>query len=188
MSSFERLAVAAPASTPPVSAWRGRRHGEDRLYFMVRDPHSAFAAWEITPRLHLQAEAAARESDAGTVYQLRIERRQAEGGQPSTEAIADLPDAIGGEGWYVDLPVSGGECRALLGILLPGSFKVLLHSRWIPVPPDGPCAETGDWQLDPSAREWLDSRLGTARSGAGSSFGSSARRYLGASGPPEWRP
>jgi len=188
MSSLERLAAAAPAAKPPFSAWKGRRDGEDRLYLMARDPHSAFAAWEVTPALHLRAEAAARAKGARTSYQLRVERRLGEGAQVSIAATADLPDAVGGEGWHLDLPESGGECRALLGILLPGGFETLLHSRWIAVPPDGPCAKTGDWDLDQGALEWLDLRFGAARPGAGISFGSSARRYLGASGPPGWRP
>jgi len=155
---------------------------------MARDPHAAFAAWEITPALHARAGAAARERGARMAYQLRVERRRDEGAKTSVVVIVDLPDALGGEGWYLHLPESGGECRALLGILLPEGFETLLCSRWIPFPPDGPCAELGDWDLDQSAAEWLKRRFGAARPGTGSSFVSSARRYLGASEPPERRP
>ena len=188
MSSLERLAAAAPAATLPSSAWKGRRHAEDRLYLMVRDPHSAFAAWEITPALHRRAEAVARAADAAIAYQLRVERRRDGEAPASIAAIADLPDALGGEGWYFELPQSGGECRAALGVVLPGGFEPLLHSRWIPVPPDGACAETGEWDPNEGDLEWFDRLAGPTRPGLGSSFGSSARRYLGASGPPEWRP
>jgi hypothetical protein len=188
MSSLERLAAAAPAAAPPASAWKGRRHAEDRLYLMARDPHSAFAAWEITPGLHRRAEAVARAADAAIAYQLRVERRRDGGAPAPIAAVADLPDAVGGEGWYFDLPQSGGECRAVLGVVLPGGFEPLLHSRWIPVPPDGPCAETGEWDPNRGDLEVVDCSADHPVPDSEAHSGVRRGVTLGASGPPEWRP
>lgn len=173
MSSTGIRAAALPAVEAPPSPLQGRRYGEDRLYLMIRDPHRALAIWELTHATHARAETAARERRAPLRYQVRIERRsEKEGAAPL--ARVDLPDALGGERWYVDLPRAGGECRAVLGIELPGDFLVLLESDWAPVPPDGPCAEDGTWALTPEARAWLEERARRGR-GLDSSPGSFAR-------------
>ncbi len=187
MSSIDRFANVAPSAEPPPSSLRGRRHGEDRLYLFARDPHSLFAAWELSPALHARAEGLARAEGASTRYQIRVERRRDERDEAAVCVALDLPDAVGGEGWYIDLPAAGGECRALLLLLLPSGIAPLLRSRWTAVPPDGPCAEAGEWEIDAAAAEWLDRRFSDARSGPGGSVMSSARRYLGASAPSERR-
>jgi len=175
MNSSERLASALPETVvPPSSALRGRRYGEDRVYLLVRDPRSVLAIWELTPELHARARVIARDRKSALRYQIRIERREGKSA-PAVLATADIPDALGGERWYLGLPQGGGECRALLGVALPGAFETLLHSSWVPVPPDGACAEEGAWDLTPEARAWL---LERARAGAAPYAGSSsAARY-----------
>jgi hypothetical protein len=74
-----------------------------------------------------------------------IERRSSERDPGAVEATHDVPDALGGDRLYLKLPRPGGECRALLGFNLGGSFEALVQSSWVPVPPDGPCAEEGAW-------------------------------------------
>ena len=177
MNSSERLAPALPKTVePPPSALRGRRYGEDRLYLLVRDPRSVLSIWELTPELHARARVIARDQRSATRYQIRIERRESKSAPGAVLATADIPDALGGERWYLGLPRDGGECRALLGVALPGAFETLLQSSWTPVPPDGPCAEEGAWDLTPEARAWL---LERARTGAAPGAGSgSAARYL----------
>jgi len=177
MSSSERLASPLPETVkPPSSALRGRRYGEDRLYLLVRDPRSVLAIWELTPELHARARVIARDRKSALRYQIRIERREGKSASGTVLATADIPDALGGERWYLGLPQGGGECRALLGVALSGTFETLLHSSWVPVPPDGPCAEEGAWDLTPEARAWL---LERARAGAAPYAGSSsAARYL----------
>jgi len=182
MSSVERLTPSLRGAVePPLSTLRGRRYGEDRLYLLVRDPRSVLAIWELTPDLHARARTIARDRNAPLRYQIRIERREGARAPSVLSATADLPDALGGERWYLGLKPGAGECRALLGLVLPGAFETLLHSAWVPVPPDGPCAEEGAWDLTPEARAWLLERwrAGVAP-GAGSS---SAARYLAP--PPE---
>ena len=184
MNSLERLAPALPAVVePPPSSLRGRRYGEDRLYLLVRDPRSVLAVWELTPELHARAQERARERGHAPRYRIVIERRPDANAVAGAVAFAavDLPDALGGERWYVRLPEAGGECRALLGISLGQDFEPLLHSSWVPVPPDGPCAEEGAWDLTTEARAWL---LERSRAGRAPAAGmSSAARYQ-ASLPP----
>lgn len=180
MSSFERLGGAvAPASTAqPTASLRGRRYGEDRLHLLARDPHRVFATWEISASLAARAAASAAAAGAATRYQLRVQRAGSPEG-PIRETLShDLPDALNGDAWYVALPNPGGVARAVLGIELPGGFEALLFSRWTTVPPDGPCAETGAWPLDPAASEWLEREAARQRAASGAPMPSSATRYL----------
>lgn len=180
MSSLERLAPReseAPVEAPPA-AWRGRRHGEDRLHLLVRDPHRAFATWEVSEALARRAAALASSRGAAVRYALTVERAGDTEGSLESWRVP-LPDALGGEGWYVDLPHAGGSCRAVLGLDLPGgAFEPLLSSRWMPVPPDGPCRETGDWPADEVRRAWLERDAERQRGRVVTPLPSSASRYL----------
>ena len=93
-------------------------------------------------------------------------------------AAVDLPDAIGGERWYFDLPESGGLVRALLGLDLPGGPLALLVSRWAAVPPDHVCAEQGAWDIDATQAAWLERQATMGRGHAPGLWPSSASRYL----------
>ena len=95
-------------------------------------------------------------------YQIRVERtegketpagRVAAEGALQTVATAGLPNALGDDRWYLDLPISGGYVRALLVLALPSGFHTLLLSRWAAVPPEGPCREEGWWEATVSATE-----------------------------------
>ena len=177
MSSLERLAPSLPTLAPPPSSLRGKRYGEDRLYLLVRDPRTVLALWELTPALHARAEAAARDRGAPLRYRIVIERRQDERQPVEVQATVDLPDALQGERWYVTLPRSGGECRAVLGISIAGAYEPLLSSSWVPIPPEGPCAEEGAWELTAEAKAWLLERAKAARAAAGAA--GYASRYRG---------
>lgn len=180
MSSLERLATREPAVRvePPAAAWRGRRHGEDHLHLLVRDPHRVFAAWEVSEGLARRASALAASKGVPVRYALVLERSGGEPVPPRESVRIAVPDAIGGEGWYADLPRGGGSCRAVLGLELPVGFEPLLTSRWMPVPPDGPCRETGDWPVDDVRRAWLERESERLRGRAVSPLPSSASRYL----------
>ena len=176
MGSLERLAPALPTLVEaPPSALRGRTYGEDRLYLLVRDPHRVAAVWEITPALHARAERIARDARVPLRYLLRIEGRAREGAAVSIRAQADLPDALGGSSWYLTLAASGGECRACIGLERGGAFEPLLASGWVPVPPEGACAEEGAWDLTPEARAWL---LASAKAAESDLAPSSLARFL----------
>ncbi len=153
-STGQRLPALAEA---PPSSLRGRRYGEDRLYLLVRDPRTVMALWELTQATYEKAK--------GIRCQIRVERRATATSPGEPLLTIDIPDALQGERWYVTLPRSGGECRALLGVVLPEGFEALLGSSWVPVPPDGPCAEIGAWDLTKEARAWLEERARAARGG-----------------------
>jgi len=72
-----------------------------------------------------------------------------------------------------------------MGIDLPAGFETLLASRWTVVPPDGPCAEEGDWPLDAAAAAWLAREAERQRRSSGARMPSSATRYLTAPEPSE---
>ncbi|HEX7079138.1 MAG TPA: DUF4912 domain-containing protein [Candidatus Eisenbacteria bacterium] len=177
--STERLLARRPApSEPPPAAWRGRRYDEDRLHLLVRDPRRVFAAWEISRATAEAASASAARAGAPVRYALRIERAARAGDEAAESLRVDLPDAQGGEGWYVELPRGGGWARAVIGIDLPGGFEPLLASRWMPVPPDGPCAEAGSWPADESARAWLERDAERKRGQSVPRLPTSSTRYL----------
>ncbi len=186
MSSLERLAsTPAPARAvmPSPSSLRGHPYGEDRLYLLARDPRSVFVAWEATPGLHALAEKSAHARSAAVRYGLRIERREREGSAVSAIATVDIPDALGGEGWYLSLPRAGGECRAVLGLRFGEAFEPLLHSRWVPIPPDAPCADVAPWEVSTDARAWLLGHFAGPRRSPEGGAPSSAARYLAPEDP-----
>ena len=175
MSSTERLAAQAPAEAAPAPL-RGRRYAEDRLHLLIRDPHRALVIWEISPDLHARASSLASAAHAPLRYHVLVHQAPRSDDEPSATIAIDLPD----ESWYLDLEVSGGVARAELGLDLPSGFAPLLRSRWMPVPPDGPCAEMGAWPIDPESAAWLDLEAARARSGSPRTHPSSAARYLAA--------
>jgi len=184
MSSLDRLEPAATAEGPPAPL-RGRRHGEDRLHLLVRDPRRVFATWEISEALARTAMKCAESARAPVRYRLWIDRVAREGDSPRTVSWADLPDAVRGEGWYLDLPQSGGFARARIGLDLPGGPVTLLESRWMPVPPDGPCADVGDWDIDAASAEWLARQERIARIHRPGASPSSVSRFLDVPGRSE---
>ena len=105
MDSTGRLALAPLPADPPLSVLRGRRYGEDRLYLLVRDPRCVLILWELTAETHARAVAASRPPR----YQIRIDRRADPRAAVEAIATVDLPDALGGDRWYVTLPKPGGE-------------------------------------------------------------------------------
>src|SRR5215831_4545526 len=131
MSSLDRLQQAATAEGPPAPL-RVRRYGEDRLHLLVRDPKRVFATWQISASLARTAARRAESMRAPVRYRLWIDRVARVGDPPRTVSWADLPDAVGGDGWYLDLPESGGFARARIGLELPDGPTTLLESGWMP--------------------------------------------------------
>lgn len=188
MSSAERLAPLpsppAPGATGPVgeaASLPGRRYGEDRLHLLVRDPRRVLAIWELSPGTASAVAARAGSLGAPVRYRVRVERERepGEGLAPEIVAEADLPDALGGEGWYLAIPPRAGRCRAVLGLDWPGGFEALLTSRWVATPPEGPCDELGAWPLAEGGDAWVAREWRHARSPLAHGLApSSAARYL----------
>lgn len=178
MSSLERLTVEPGQALPPPASLRGRRYGEDRIHLLVRDPRSVLVVWELAPGTSERAGALAAVRGMPALYVLRLERRERADQRAAVQRDLDLPDALGGEGWYVELPLAGGELRATIGLRLREEFHPLLESRWTPVPPDGPCLEEGEWDLTPEAEAWLRARLAAAGAAAPGSGMPSMARFI----------
>ena len=188
MSSTERLApphAPAVAFVAAAASLRGRRYGEDRLHLLVRDPFFVMALWEIAPATADAAASRAQAANAPARYRLRVER--ARDGEPESAAVviaeADLPDALGGESWYLAIPPAAGRARALLGLDLHGRFESILVSRWVATPPAGPCDRVAPWPLGEGGEAWAAAQARLAGKGVGLSLPSSAARYLPATPP-----
>lgn len=121
------------------------------------------AVWEISEALAARAASLAREVGGPTRYVLTVDRVERDGEEPVTVARVDLPDALGGESWYVDLPRGGGRARARIGLDRGGAFEPLLESRWAPVPPEGSCAEEAPWEISAEHAAWLAEQGALAR-------------------------
>jgi hypothetical protein len=134
------------------------------------------AVWEISEEVAARAAASARTAKTPVRYVLAVERVERPGDAPEPLLSVDLPDALGGESWYVDLPRAGGFARARIGLDLGGRMETLLESRWAPVPPDGPCAEDGPWEIPPEHRAWLAGQSALAKA-RGSDVSSPTGRF-----------
>ena len=119
--------------------------------------------WEISEALASRAASSARAAGAPLRYVLTVERADP-GGEAVTVARVDLPDALRGDSWSVDLPRAGGRARARIGLDLRGTFEALLESRWAPVPPEGPCDEEAPWEISSEHAAWLADQGARARS------------------------
>lgn len=105
----------------------------------------------------------ARAAGAPIRYVLTIDRSDGDGKEPVIVVRVDLPDALGGDSWYVDLPRGCGRARARIGLDVGGTFEPLLASRWAPVPPEGPCAEEAPWEVSAEHAAWLADQEARAR-------------------------
>jgi len=119
--------------------------------------------WEISEALASRAASSARAAGAPIRYVLTVERAERDGEEPGTVSRVDLPDALGGDSWYVDLPRGGGRVRARIGLDLGGAIEPLLESRWAPVPPEGPCDEEAPWEISAEHAAWLADQGARAR-------------------------
>lgn len=180
MNSGTRLVPPGPlgaSATWVPASLRGRRYGEDRVHLLVRDPRRVLAIWELSQATASGAAARSKEAGAPTRYALRIEREREGELAPDVVGVTNLPDALGGEGWYVAIPPKAGRCRAVIGLDLPSGFEPLLTSRWAHTPPDGPCEETAPWPLGAEGEAWA-AREWSRAMGERAPAPSSTARYL----------
>lgn len=113
-------------------------YGEDRLVFLVRDPVTVFASWEITPN-SLQRVRDTLGSDARLALQLQAVH-------PAAEHVVSEYDVDGAHNCYVRHDGTAAAYRAVLGMRAGDRFIPLLHSRPTSTPPGKPSAITdSDW-------------------------------------------
>jgi len=119
----EEQLVASPGDGPPLPD----RYNETRVVLMVRDPHWAFAYWDIEDQ-----KAQRVKMDAG--FEQLVLRVQDLG--PGT--FFDIPIQWGDWSWYIYLPSQDGEYCLELGYLAGGRFRQLARSEAIRTPREAP--------------------------------------------------
>jgi hypothetical protein len=107
------------------------RYNETKVVLMIRDPHWAFAYWDI------EAQKAQRVRKDANFEQLVLRVRDCE---PSSSF--DIPIQWEDSGWYIYLPNADCEYCLDLGYLAAGRFKLLARSNTIRTPREA-VAEAG---------------------------------------------
>jgi len=114
------------------------RYNRTKIVLMVRDPHWAFAYWEIDDKTH------GKLPDTDESHQLILRVHE-------TETIRhpsfDIPIQFGDSSWYIYLPNQDRSYVLELGIVSEGRYSCLAKSNPIRTPREG-CAEARDLALD----------------------------------------
>src|SRR4030042_545660 len=111
-----RSAGAEEPGIPP-------RYNETRAVLMVRDPHWAYAYWDVE-----DAQAARVRRDAGfEQLVLRVQDLQ-----PASSF--DIPIQWSDSSWYIYLPNQDADYQLELGYLASGKFRLLARSNQVRTP------------------------------------------------------
>ncbi len=115
----EEEVPAAPIEEPHVS----QRYNETRAVLMVRDPHWAYAYWDVE-----DAQAARARKDTGfEQLVLRVQDLQ-----PASSF--DIPIQWSDCSWYIYLPSQDADYLLELGYLASGKFRLLARSNPVHTP------------------------------------------------------
>jgi hypothetical protein len=115
----EEEPLATAAEGPPIL----QRYNETRAVLMVRDPHWAFAYWDVE-----DAQAARARKDAGfEQLVLRVQDLQ-----PTSSF--DIPIQWSDSSWYIYLPNQDADYLLELGYLASGKFRLLARSNVVHTP------------------------------------------------------
>ena len=154
MSSLERLDVGTePAEAPPDGLARAPSRRGSPASARARSPPGL-------RRLGAERAAGPEGRRPGRLARgaRAVHARPGAGGGEEGAA----PGHAGGDsrrarrGGVVRRPAAGRRRLPRSRTGLPGGFEPLLVSRWMPVPPEGPCRETGDWPVGDVRRAWLE--------------------------------
>ncbi len=111
--------VPAPVEGPHLP----QRYNETRAVLMVRDPHWAYAYWDVE-----DAQAARARKDAGfEQLVLRVQDLQ-----PASSF--DIPIQWSDCSWYIYLPSQDADYQLELGYLASGKFRLLARSNQVRTP------------------------------------------------------
>lgn len=123
----EELAPAG-GDGPPLPA----RYNETRVVLMVRDPHWAFAYWDVED----QKAQRVRKDPGFEQLVLRVQDR-------GPKTFFDIPIQWGDASWYIYLPNPDAEYCLELGYLSSGKFRQLASSEPIHTPRESMLEEQG---------------------------------------------
>jgi hypothetical protein len=120
------------------------RYNQTKIVFMVRDPHWAFAYWDIDNKTYEKLP------DKEESHQLILRVHETESirtpssGKP---AFFDIPIQLVDSSWYIYLPNQDCSYILELGIVRDGRYSCLARSNPLRTPREG-VAEDQDYALD----------------------------------------
>lgn len=157
-----------------------RAYGRDRLVLLVRDPHTIFAYWEVTPTTRVQALRTLGVEAEGAREVLRVyDVTFVTFTGDNAWLSLDVELTPGAESWYVNVSRPGASYCAEVGLRTStGRFLPLVRSNTVTTPRSSPSPDT--------RVRWADLRHGApARAGTvhwdGSRLPSAAASYEGSS-------
>jgi len=128
------LGPTPPSEAFPLPAELPERYGKDMLTLLVRDPHWAYAYWEITDEAIQRAKSQlGSRFDSGSrilrVYDLA-------NGKPERYFDIELDEFA--RNWYINLGKPGGKFCVEFGLRTPdGEFYPIIRSNDVAMPPVG---------------------------------------------------
>lgn len=125
--------LAEPTKPPviPPSPEIPDTYGENRLIFLVRDPDTLFAAWEVTTATLNEVRAHVGQDHDSRRLTLRINAW--EGNNTAPRIIAEF-DVEGAHDWYVNHHHAGSVCQAELGVKNGDVFHSIMRSSRVGIP------------------------------------------------------
>jgi hypothetical protein len=114
------------------------RYNRTKIVFMVRDPHWAFAYWDIDN----QTREKLPDKEESCHLILRVHETQS-----IRNPSFDIPIQYGDSSWYIYLPNQDCNYILELGVISQGRYSCLARSNPIRTPREG-FAETGDHAPD----------------------------------------
>jgi hypothetical protein len=120
------------------------RYNETSITFMVRDPHWAFAYWEID-----EARAARlAQSDAQELVLRVYEMERCDEEAPRFSSSFDIPIRLGDSSWYIYLPNEDSAYVLELGGLRRGSYSCICRSGVVRTPRETVAGASGGAEED----------------------------------------
>jgi hypothetical protein len=132
-SKFELSDEEALTASPPEGPLIPERYNETRAVLMVRDPHWAYAYWDVE-----DGQAQRVRKDAG-FEQLVLRVEDLEPG-----SFFDIPIQWSDSSWYIYLPNQDASYVLELGYLAGGRFRLLARSNQIHTPRESVSPEGGE--------------------------------------------
>ena len=125
----EETPEAPGTGQPPIP----ERYNETRAVLMVRDPHWAYAYWDVE-----EGQASrARKDEAFEQLVLRVQDLQ-------PGSCFDIPIQWSDSSWYIYLPNQNSDYLLELGYLAAGRFRLLARSNQIRTPRESLAEEGGE--------------------------------------------
>jgi hypothetical protein len=124
------------------------RYNRTKIVFMVRDPHWAFAYWDLDDKT------CEKLPDKNSSFQLILRVHETvgvDGSKPGTPSSFDIPIQRGDSRWYIYLPNQNRSYLLELGIIARGKYSCLARSNPIHTPRESVSESRGyasDWSSD----------------------------------------